>query len=411
MERLQNRLVELRQKHGLKQQEVAARAGITRQSLSNLETGRSAPSTTLALRLAQALGCRIEDLFWLEDPESRLVAEVAGAAGNVGATGARKLAGPHGGRPATKGDRVLIVSVGEKWVAHPIPPAAPHAAFSSADGILAGAGGTPAVTDDAVFAKVALLRERKELRETLLCVGCAPALGVLAARASARSGAERVLWLERSSSAALELLGRGQAHVAGAHLLDEASGEFNVPFVQRLLPGRAMLVFNLVWWEAGLLVAPGNPRGIRRVEDLARPDVSIVPREAGAGAQKLLERMLRRAGIAADDVRKGGPVAAGHMDVARAVAMGVADAGMSIRSAALAFGLDFLPLAEERFDLVVSQELSGDPRVIRLLDTLSSKPFRREIESLGGYGVRESGHLVSRTDGGGKVASPSPNPP
>ncbi len=193
------------------------------------------------------------------------------------------------------------------------------------------------------------------------------------------------------------MLRRGHAHIAGAHLFDEDSGDFNVPFVQRLLPGHSMLVFNLVRWEAGLLVAPGNPRGLRGVEDLARPDVAIVPREAGTGAQKLLERMLGRAGIPADSVKTRGPVAAGHMDVARAVAMSVADAGVSIRSAALSLGLDFLPLAEERFDLIVSKELTDDPRVIRLLDTLSSRPFHRELESLGGYGVRESGHLIAGT--------------
>jgi putative molybdopterin biosynthesis protein len=164
-----------------------------------------------------------------------------------------------------------------------------------------------------------------------------------------------------------------------------------------LMPGRSMLVFNLVRWDAGLLLAPGNPRRIRCVEDLARPNVSVVQRDAGAGAQKLLERMIGSAGIPAKAVKTRSPVAASHMDVARAIAMGAADTGVSIRSVALAHGLDFLPLAEERFDLVLSKELSRDPRVIRLLDALSSRPFRREIESLGGYNVRESGRLIAET--------------
>jgi molybdate-binding protein len=349
--------------------------------LSTLEAGRSAPSTTLALRLAQALGCHVEDLFWLEEGTPSLVAEVAG----------------QGPAPIAKGDRVLVVSAGGKWVAHRLAPDAAQSLSTAADGVVAGTGKREAEAD-ATEAKVTLLRDREELRDTLLCVGCAPALGVLTARASTRSPGQRVLWLERSSSTALEMLRRGQAHIAGAHLFDEATGQFNVPFVQRLLPGRSMLVFNLVRWDAGLIVARGNPRKLRGVEDLARPDVTLVPREAGAGAQKMLERMLGRAGLAAGDVTLRGPVAAGHMDVARAVSMGVADAGVSIRSAAIALGLDFLPLAEERFDLIVSKDLSDDPRVIQLLDTLSSRTFRRELESLGGYGVRESGHLVSTTE-------------
>jgi putative molybdopterin biosynthesis protein len=377
MDRLRNKLVELRQRLGLKQQEVAERTEITRQSLSALEAGRSAPSTTLALRLAHTLGCRVEDLFWLEETGSYLVAEVAG------------------GR-ATKGCRVQLVSIDGKWVAHPLVPEA--AQSTTADGVLSGPAPVPDAANGSAFAKVSLLRNREDLRDTLLCVGCAPALGILASRASARTPGQSILWLERSSSTALEMLRRGHAHVAGAHLFDEDSGEYNVPFVQRMLPGCSMLVINLVRWEAGLLLPPGNPRQLRGVEDLARQDITIVCRDAGSGAQKLLERMLGRAGIPVKAVKTSGPVAAGHMDVARHVAMGVADAGVSIRSVALACGLDFLPLAEERFDLIVTKELSDDPRVVRLLDTLSSRPFRREIETLGGYGVRESGHLISRKE-------------
>lgn len=395
MDGLRNKLVELRQKQGLKQQQVADRAGITRQSLSSLESGRSAPSITLALRLAHTLGCRLEDLFWLEETGSSLVAEVAGVTRSIEKRGSSH---PSGG--AAKGDRVLVVSVGGKWVAHPLALGAPHSTMITADGVLAGPGSGQTAAGDSVLAKVKLLRERDQLRDTLLCVGCAPALGVLTSRASANPPYQRVLWLERSSSAALEMLRQGHAHVAGAHLFDEKSGEFNVPFVQHLLPGRSVMVFNLVRWDAGLVIAAGNPRGVRSVQDLARSDVTLVPREKGAGAQKLLERMLGRAGIALDAVTTRGPMAAGHMDVARSVAMGVADVGVSIRSAALALGLDFLPLAEERFDLIISKELSDDSRVIRLLDTLSSRPFRREIESLGGYGARESGHLIAERNCG-----------
>jgi putative molybdopterin biosynthesis protein len=399
MDCLRNRLVELRHRRGLKQQDVADRAGITRQSLSALEAGRSAPATTLALRLAHTLGCRVEDLFWLEETGSSLVAEVAGGIEKVATAGVRAQSfGRRQRGRAAKGCRVLVVSIGGKWVAHALAPEASHSTMTAADGVLTGPVSSPDAAKDSELAKVALLRSREDLRDTLLCVGCAPPLGVLASRTSARTPGQSILWLERSSSVALEMLRRGHAHVAGAHLFDEDTGEYNVPFVQRMLPGCSMLVFNLVRWEAGLLLPPRNPREVRGVEDLARQDITVVRRDAGSGAQKLLERMLGQSGIPADAVKMRGPVAEGHMEVARCVAMGVADTGVSIRSAALAWGLDFLPLAEERFDLIVSKELSDDPRVVRLLDTLSSRPFRREIESLGGYEVRESGHLMSRKE-------------
>lgn len=400
MDLLRNRLVDLRQKRGLKQQELAQRAGITRQSLSSLETGRSVPSTAVALHLAQVLECRVEDLFRLQEDSSTLTVELAVPAHQPPGVPSRRPKDDHGRHRSgpTGGERVAVVSVGDRWVAHVLEPDAPAAQLMTADGILADKlprqiqGGGP------VPAKVKLLRDRDELRGSLLCVGCAPALGVLASRAAARSPLQRVLWLEGSSSYALEILRRGQAHVAGAHLLDEESGEYNVPFVRRLLPDRSMLVFNLARWEAGLLMAPGNPLRLKRVEDLVRPDLSVVPRDSGAGAQKLLERALRRVGIPAGAIRTRGPVARGHADVARAVAWGGADAGVAIRSAALAYGLGFIPLAEERFDLVVAEELSDDPRLVRLLDTLSSRRFRRELTSLGGYQTRQTGSLIARTE-------------
>jgi molybdate-binding protein/DNA-binding XRE family transcriptional regulator len=397
MDHLHNRLVELRQKLGLKQQELAERAGITRQSLSSLETGRSVPSTPLALRLARALGCRVEDLFSLEAEASSLTAEIALPEEPPAEGGPRSARASPGHPAASPGQRVAVVAVGRRWVAHPLAPDAPASTMVAADGVLSERCARPAAAGGPALAKVRLLRDREALKDSLLCVGCAPPLGILTARAASQAPGERVLWLERSSSAALDMLRRGHAHVAGAHLLDEGTGEFNVPFVRRLLPDRAMLVVTLARWEAGLLVAPGNPRRLKGIADLARPGVALVPREPGAGAQKLLERKLQRAGVPLNAVGTRGPVAHGHMDVARAVAMGVADAGVAIRSAALAHGLDFVPLAEERFDLVLPKDLSGDPRIVRLLDTLGSRPFRRELESLGGYAAREAGTLVAST--------------
>jgi molybdate-binding protein len=245
--------------------------------------------------------------------------------------------------------------------------------------------------------RVALLEDASAAKDTLLCAGCAPALGILAARATAARSGERVVWLERSSRAALDLLARGQVHVAGAHLFDEEAQEFNVPFVQRRLPGRPMLIFNLARWETGLVVARGNPRRIRRVSDLVRTDVTFVRRQASAAGQDLIERLLRREGLPVRAVAGGSLSAHGHMEVARIVALGVADTGVALPEVARAYGLDFIPLAEERFDLIIAKEHAGDTRIVRLLETLGGRGFRREMEILGGHVTRDAGKLIADT--------------
>ena len=181
--------------------------------------------------------------------------------------------------------------------------------------------------------------------------------------------------------------------------MDEESGEFNVPIVRRLFGERSMLVVNFARWEQGFVVPSGNPRRIRKVEDLVRTGIRLVQREKGAGARNLFERLLRKARVKPDQIATCDEVARSHVAVAQAVAMGVADVGVATRSAALSFGLGFVPLALERFDLVLPAAQAQDARIARLLDTLSSRAFRRELTSLGGYDVSTSGASVSPAGG------------
>ena len=147
-------------------------------------------------------------------------------------------------------------------------------------------------------------------------------------------------------------------------------------------------------WEQGLLVAPGNPRGIRRAGDLARPDIRLVNREAGSGARALLDAELARAGLTPADARGYEAAVGSHLAVAEAIAAGLADAGVGIRAAAQALGLGFVALAEERYDLVIPRAFSEQPPVQALLDTLRSPLFRLEVEALGGYDVSRMGDVV-----------------
>jgi len=373
MAKLETGLRRARLKSGLKQAELAERAGISRQTLSVLESGRGQPSTAVALQLARVLGCRVEELFWLRDEGGDLIAELAG--GNE----------LHGAKP----ERALIGSVAGRWVAHPLPREDPLGLTTAADALFVRsprAGHT---------VKLHPLRPSEALEANVLLAGCDPALAVLAGRVEDRWPGQRLHWIPVSSDAALKMLGRGHAHVAGAHLFDEEAGEYNLPFVRRAFGGRPMVVVTFAHLEEGFAVAKGNPRHIRKPEDIARPEVRFVNREPGAGARRLLDRLLRKARVPSSAVEGYERLLGGHLQVAQAVAMGAADAGIVARSAAIAHGLDFVPLSEERFDLVFPKEWSADTRAGWIVETLESRAFRRELASLGGYDTRESGHVVT----------------
>jgi putative molybdopterin biosynthesis protein len=370
--RLETGLRRARQKSGLTQGELAARAGISRQTLSILESGRGHPSTVVALGLANVLRCRVEELFWLREEGGELRAEIAGSR--------------ERSDPASR--RALLGSVAGRWVAHPLRRRDPLGLTTAADALISRAGrnGEPA--------RVTALRPLESLQANVLLIGCDPGLGVLAGRVADRWPGLRLCWIGASSDAALSTLARGHAHVAGAHLFDEKSGEYNVPFVRRAFRGRPMVVITFAHLEEGFAVARGNPLRIRAAEDIARKGIRFVNREQGAGARRLLDRLLRKARVPPSAVSGYDRLLGGHLEVAQAVAMGAADAGVVARSAAVAHGLDFVPLSEERFDLVFPKEWTGDERAGRIVETLEGKAFRRELGALQGYDTRRSGQLV-----------------
>lgn len=199
------------------------------------------------------------------------------------------------------------------------------------------------------------------------------------------------------SLAGLIALGRGEAQAAGCHLLDEETGEYNLPFVRRVLPGEDVMLVNLVHREQGLMVGRGNPRGIRGIEDLARPDVTLVNRQKGAGTRVLLDLRLRELGISPDDVRGYGHEVATHTAVAAAVASGSADVGLGILPAARALDVDFVPLARERYDLAIPSTWYESRELEPLLATLRSDSYKSVVRELGGYDTLETGEIVGRT--------------
>lgn len=356
-----NRVREQRESRGLTQVELAERAGLSRQSIGAIEAGRATPAVDVALRLARALDCSVEALF-----SGSAEASVSVEASTVSVSG-----------------RVAMAQVAGRWVSYALDGVGTR---TSADGLAAPARGGRL--------EVEPLRPTAEARGNVIIMGCALGLGLVADRLNSRPGPGRFLWLPRSSTAALQALAKGHTHLAGVHLVDRRTGEANVEDVRRSTAGVDVVLVTLARWEAGLVTAAGNPKGLKRAADLGRRGLRLVTREEGSGARRLLDRQLREAGVERE-LRSPALEASGHLEVAQAVAMGAGDVGVATRDAAIACGLDFIPLAEERYDLVVPRASMGDVRLVRLFEVMTSKATRRELTALG-YDVRSCGDRVAQ---------------
>jgi len=209
-------------------------------------------------------------------------------------------------------------------------------------------------------------------------------LDLLARRLRATSPKVRLICTAAGSTAGLIAVGAGEAHLAGIHLLDPATGDYNRPFVNRLVPDVAIRLVTLVHREQGLIVQRGNPLKLYDVADLARPGVRFADRQAGSGTHLLLDHLLGQCGLTLEQVTLTRELTT-HLAVAAAVASGAADAGLGVRAAASALDLDFVPLATERYDLAFRRADETAPWLAALLETLASPALRADIEGLEGY--------------------------
>jgi putative molybdopterin biosynthesis protein len=338
----------------LPQQDLAAIVGLSRQALSAIESGRAVPSVDVAVRIASALGVAVESLFGDEGSWSIKVKD-----GGASPTG-----------------RCVVAMCRERWVAHALGPREHDVA---ADGIVSGDG------------RVRLLRPPAVARENVLIMGCAPALGILSDRLNTERGPGRFVWLPNRSNVGLDALVVGRTHVAGLHLTDEKGREANTARVKDVAGATRVSLITLGHWEVGLVVPRGNPRRIRRASDVAGRGMRLVNREKGASPRRVLERRLRAEGVRPPT---DSATVSGHRDVARLIASSAADVGPAVRDVAIGFGLDFVPFAEERFDLALPTESLALPEVRRMLDVLTSTRARAELSALG-YDVRQTGNTVS----------------
>jgi len=242
--------------------------------------------------------------------------------------------------------------------------------------------------------RVELLRDPEEIERTLVAIGSHDlALDLLASHLH-RAGAQRRLSSANVGSlGGLMALKRHDAHLAGTHLLDEETGEYNRPFVRRLLPDEEIVLVHLAWREQGFLVAPGNPLGLGELRDLARPGVRFVNRQRGSGTRVLLDYHLKQAGIDPGAIAGYEREEFTHMAVAAAVLSGAADVGLGIRAAAQALGLEFVPLFSECYELAVPRRHWESELLAPLRQALSDPAYRAAVEALGGYDARSMGEV------------------
>jgi molybdate-binding protein/DNA-binding transcriptional regulator YhcF (GntR family) len=182
-----------------------------------------------------------------------------------------------------------------------------------------------------------------------------------------------------------------RADLAGTHLLDEETGEYNYPYVKRILTGRELAIVNLSFRIQGLMFAKGNPKKIKGLNDLKRPDITFVNRQKGSGTRVLLDLQLKRQGISPDDIKGYGIEYNTHLEVASHISHGSADVGLGIEAAALSCGLDFMPMFRERYDLVIPLANYRSPRFAPMLEIIGSDAFKKIVDKVGGYDTSQTG--------------------
>ncbi|MEH2279404.1 MAG: substrate-binding domain-containing protein [Nostoc sp.] len=449
---ISNNLKAIRNRLGMSQQELANIAGVTRQTIGAVETGQCAPSVTISLRLAKALGCQVEDLFWLgEEDLPKIEAILADSASNL------------------RQSQVILARIGDRWIAYPllgrdafhmemIPSDGETVAVSGVNASdsdsaalasnQASVGASPIRVDgfpsikqtaisvsgsdsaaltypieEASYAQdlvdrserqnelylnseaqsqtgtnkvlVRLLDNMDKVYKTVVIAGCTPVLSVLA-RATERWHPQlRVHYRFAHSKPALRSLCRGEVHIAGMHLYDPQTKEHNIPFVREALAGRSAVLITLGVWQEGLLVPPGNPMGVKTVSDLVEFGATVVTHEVGSGNRMLLERKLLEERVPFEAIKRFDQIAHNHQDVALSVASGIVDAGISTASIAATFGLGFIPLHSARYDLVILKEYLQESPVQQFLNILGNRLVRSQLQILGGYDISKTGEVVA----------------
>ncbi len=354
-----------RQARGWSQEELATRMGLRRQAVYDIESGRYLPNTAVALHLAREFGCRVEDLFQEVSSTSIEPVHLAGVS-----------------RPSA---RLALGRVRGRLIGMPLEGRSAIASgFQPADGLLSHKG-----------ERAQLLCAPDRLEKTVLLLGCDPAFEILSHHVTRLAPQNRVHCRFASSVSALTGLAEGLAHLAGTHLHNVDQNESNVVMAGQKLAGAGGTVIGFSLLEEGLLVAKGNPKEIREVADLSRPDVYLVNREPGAALRVLLDDHLLRADVPPLSVRGYSTEVTSHQEGAHRVLCGAADAALGLRAIAEAFDLGFIPIASARCDLVIPADMLDHPTIKIVLDVLQSAALIQELAALPGYDAGITGNTIA----------------
>jgi putative molybdopterin biosynthesis protein len=291
--------------------------------------------------------------------------------------------------------RVNLGQVGDRVIANPLPRGAGTiTSLTRADGIIRipaqaeGLNQNEAVTAD-------LLRDEQVIARTVVIVGSHDnTLDLLGNFLTRRFPRFRLTSSNVGSTGGLLALKRGIAHLAGSHLLDPGTGEYNTPYIKRLIPDLPVRGLNLVFRQQGLILPKDNPKGIQGLEDLMRPDLTLINRQAGSGTRILLDFRLKELGIEPSKIRGYEDEEFTHMAVAVNVLSGRADVGMGIYAAAKALDLDFIPVVQERYDLIIPEQYWEEEKIQALVEVIRSNEYQEAVRGMGGYELTQTGEEV-----------------
>jgi putative molybdopterin biosynthesis protein len=296
--------------------------------------------------------------------------------------------------------RVKVGQVGNRIVALPLPRASSlTTSMAEADGVVRIPRNAEGL-EKGRKTEVELFRASSEIKRNILLAGSHdPALDLLAIEIAEKTPGITLSKAPMGSLDGLLALKGGEAHLAGCHLLNPSSGEYNFPVVEKHFSDKNMVLINFLYRQQGLLLLRDNPLGISGMGDLTRPEIRFVNRQRGSGTRVLLDHQLEKLGVDSDIIKGYDRVVGTHMAVSAAVASGTADVGLGVMSAARVLNLDFLPIGWERYDFIMDRDLLSSDLLRPLFDILMDTSFRKKVLALGGYQVSLMGEHLKQDPG------------
>lgn len=288
--------------------------------------------------------------------------------------------------------RMSVGFVNGRYIANPLTRGAGVTmSLVRADGLLVVPANSMGYEQDETI-ELELYRPKSELRYNLLAAGSHDLIiDLLATTLKEHNPMLNLSSAHLGSMGGIAAIGRGQAHLAGVHLFDPETTSYNVPYIKKILPDQKLHLFNLVYRMQGWIVPKGNPDRVETVRHLAENKLSFINRQRGAGTRLLFDHLLQEAEISPDSIYGYAREEHTHLNVAAAVAAGTAQVGLGILPAAKAFDLDFIPLVEERYDLLMSDSFYISPEAATLFEIIRDPGFQKKVEAMGGYSMRDAG--------------------